>query len=503
MLRFLRLRSSWLLLATLAVVFRYGSTPGQEKTPPPALVALKDAPANTWARIAWSPTGGREQPLFVYVAKLGRFVMASGIQATGGVVPRHYDSEEFDLKSSRWVNAYPVDVAAGRPASGPVGDDYASARVKIGYNGPELFYKATGTSGQYTWNRIDPADWEKVANPDPERMKKFYADLPANQWRSIPFAKYAPGSTNRWGTSAYDTARQQILLWGGGHATSQENDVAHFSMRGGCWTLGYHPDDPIETVYASQPTPVSFADRPHVPVHAYRAYCYDPPADRMCYLDRAYDLSAREWESRPVRGLLHRGTMHSHMAPTPHGAVTFSAQGLFRHDAKGTQWVQLPWKGPRPAGIWCDGDGLRYDPKRDCLWLSVGTDLYRYHFKSGEGEKLPLRVPKVLGKYIFHAESAYLPDADLILSMRQFTRPDGTQAQLAFDPNESQFLWVPLRFVGLDGKEVAFRGEALSWHDALAYDADLKLAVLNCSSLRQVFVLRFDRKTAKLAPVEE
>ena len=82
-------------------------------------------------------------------------------------------------------------------------------------------------------------------------------------------------------------------------------------------------------------------------------------------------------------------------------------------------------------------------------------------------------------------------------------KPNGKPAQIAFDPSESKFYWVPLRFIGLDGKDVAFKGEALSWHDALAYDPDLKLVVLNCSSLRQVFVLRLDRTTAKLDAIVE
>lgn len=349
---------------------------------------------------------------------------------------------------------------------------------------------AVGASGQYTWNRIAPADWEHIADPDAERMRQFFVQLPPNQWTSIPFAKYAPGATNRWGTSAYDTQRQQVLLWGGGHATSHENDVSHFSLRGGCWTLGYHPDDPIEIVYASQPTPVSFADRPHVPVHAYRAYCYDPAADVMHFLDRSYDLTARQWRTQPLPGLSHRGVMHTHMAATPHGAVTFSGAGLFRFDAAKSQWRKLPWDGPQPESIWCDGDGLCYDSKRDALWLSIGADLYRYDFATGRGEKPALSRPPEVGKFIFQAEAAYIAHADLILVMRPTRRSDGRLANLAFAPADNTFRWLELPFVGADGKPVEFRGDAFSWHDAIAYDPELKLAVLNSSHLRQVFVLR-------------
>jgi len=684
--------------------------------PAAAPAALKDAPANTWVKVLEMKTGAREQPLFVYAANIKKFILATGMQASGGVVPRHYDTEEFDLATCKWVNAYPPAVAAGRPESGPVGDDYSKARVKQGNSGPELFYKdgeflrlgaggqwletrttydwcyvpdhgkvyasmwdktlcydvpartwqdlqakprekcrvwgslcydpvnkeilhsgggggsadvsiwayrieknewrriefgsaklkdlsakakdlrwqakallgacanrfavaetaqeskadlaakaaelagaaerlageiqaaglagtektagemavrrlgpavaalkaagpalsgtiapgniaavrairaileqvvdalaaeppgrarsqtaydpvrkkivlfggdgldrtlsdtwlydcatraweqkfpekcpapraghilawlpragrivlaggysrdwlaqeiwtydvaaddwqlllhvplqpedwgrqkhsqncprvtcrltqagavneddvlvctnggtvwacqvgpdkadAAGTAahaataGSYTFNRIDPATWENAARPEPEKTRQFLNDLPANQWTALKFPMYAPGATNRWGTTAYDTDRHQLLLWGGGHATSHENDVAHFSLLGGFWTIGYHPDDPIETVYASQPTPLSFHDRCHVPIHAYKAYCYDPSAGRMFHFDRAYNPAVREWEPAPLPGLEHRGTMHSFMAPTPQGAATYSEMCL-------------------------------------------------------------------------------------------------------------------------------------------------------------------------------
>ncbi len=62
-----------------------------------APASLADAPPNTWVKALVTETGWREQPLFVYVPALKRFVMASGMQAYGGNVPRHYDTEELDL----------------------------------------------------------------------------------------------------------------------------------------------------------------------------------------------------------------------------------------------------------------------------------------------------------------------------------------------------------------------------------------------------------------------
>ncbi|KKL80623.1 hypothetical protein LCGC14_2002920, partial [marine sediment metagenome] len=106
----------------------------------PNLDAIKAAPANTWVKILQAKTGGRDQPMFVYASKIKRFVSAAGMQHYGGVKPRHYDTEEFDLAKGKWFNAYPAGAGQGRAESGPVSEAYAKQRAKHGYNGRKLFY---------------------------------------------------------------------------------------------------------------------------------------------------------------------------------------------------------------------------------------------------------------------------------------------------------------------------------------------------------------------------
>ena len=358
------------------------------------------------------------------------------------------------------------------------------------------------TSGSYTFSRIDPATWENAAKPEPQETRQLLNDLPANQWTALKFPMYAPGAQNRWGTTAYDTDRHQLLFWGGGHATSQEDDVAHFSVLGGFWTIGYHPDDPIEIVYASVPTPLSFNDRVHVPIHAYKAYDYDPMAGLMFYFDRAYNPAVREWEPAPLPGLEHKGPMNSFLAPTPQGAVTYSEKGLFRFDAKAGRWQKLPWNGPAFGPIWCDGHGLRYDSKRDCLWMANDKAIFRYDLATGKAEKLDVKKPKALGQFIFWGEEVYLPDADLILMMKLFKRPDGRFANVAWDPGNGRFYWVDLAFIENE-RPVEFKDSPFSWSDALRYDPALKLVLLNNSSARKVWILKFDRKTARMEEMKD
>jgi len=363
---------------------------------------------------------------------------------------------------------------------------------------------AAASSGTYTWNTIDPATWEKAAVTDPAKARKFLDELPANSWVPFVFPKYAPGARNRWGTSAYDTDRHQFLFWGGGHATSHENDVAHFSLRGGFWTIGYHPDDPIEPVYASQPTLLSFNDRCHVPMHAYKGYTYDPTAQRMFHFERAYNPLVREWEPAPLPGLEHRGVMNSHMKTTPAGAVVYSDRGLFRFDAGTNAWIKLPWNGPKPQrGGWCDGPCLIYDSRRNCLWMTTDKEIVKYDFATGSSEKIECAKPAALDEWIFRGgEAVHLPDADLILAMCPLKRGEGRFSSYAWNPNDRRFYWVALPFME-GGKEVAFKEPPFSYSDALAYDPDFKLVLLNNSSAYKVWALRFERQTARLEMMDK
>ena len=189
------------------------------------------------------------------------------------------------------------------------------------------------------------------------------------------------------------------------------------------------------------------------------------------------------------------------MEATPQGAVVYSEKGLFRLDARARKWRQLPWSGPEFGRIWCDGHCLCYDSKRDCLWLANDTFIIRYDIKTGQATRLDVEKPTAIGKWLLWSEQVYLPDADLILLMRLFQKPDGTLSSVAWDPAESKYHWVDLDFVS-DGKPVEFEKSPFSWSDAMRYDPELKLVLLNNSSAQKVWTMRFDRKAAKMVEVK-
>ncbi|MFO7900594.1 MAG: kelch repeat-containing protein, partial [Planctomycetota bacterium] len=393
-------------------------------------------------------------------------------------------------------NGYPLvgDVAPGDVlfALPPRSSAVWACRIDVSKTDAKNQAKLAVEPGTFTFHGIDPAAWEKAANPDRERMKKFFDELPKNQWTAIPFAKRPPVARNIWGTTAYDRDRHQFLFWGGGHATSKMNAVCHFSIRGGCWTLAYWPDEPLNPgSYMSWGGP-TFQDRPAMPwAHAYQAYEYDP-SGRMLLLGRAYDVRARAWLPEPVEGLKHAGLMHSMVEWTPHGVVCYSKKrrgpvlGLYRYEAKSGAFKKQPWKGPTLARVWCDGTAMCYDRTRDCLWLSNGH-VIRYDFKTGEARQ----VETTPAKMTLDREAVHIPGADLILQ-------GGHRATAAWDPKTGDFLRLDLPWV-VDAKKVEVPN--LHWHAGIAYDPQFEAVLINDLRNRRVWALRFDRDAAKLTEI--
>ncbi|MFW6157802.1 MAG: Kelch repeat-containing protein [Planctomycetota bacterium] len=108
---------------------------------------------------------------------------------------------------------YPIvgDIAPGDVlfALPPRSDSVWACRIDASKTDAKNQAKLAVEPGTFTFHRIDPAAWEKVAKPDADRMKAFFDELPNNQWTSIPFAKRPPLARNIWGTTAYDRDRHR------------------------------------------------------------------------------------------------------------------------------------------------------------------------------------------------------------------------------------------------------------------------------------------------------
>lgn len=346
----------------------------------------------------------------------------------------------------------------------------------------------------------DPAFYHRGVSPDPDGTAAMWAAVPANVWSAISPPRQV--DTCGWGTSTFDPDRRQVLYWGGGHSEYKGTNVFHYSLATNLWSTGCRPDWVLEWSGGFLcPALLSFQGRPHVPVHAYQAYAYDPPAGKMLAIRETtwlYDVAARRWEFPPVDPPFRADVMHVALETTPDGVVAWADTGnqddarLFRWDHQASGWQELAKTGPSLPRPWCDGSGMAYDETRNALWLSAGRSLYRYDIDTGALSAVPGGVPAVLGDHALWREQVHLPEADLILLMRRFDGPAGGKVNVAYDPAAARWYAVDLPFS--DGAEHEF-----SWSAALLRDPATGLVLLH--NPVTFWVLRFDRATAAMTDI--
>jgi hypothetical protein len=262
------------------------------------------------------------------------------------------------------------------------------------------------------------------------------------------------------------------------------------------------------------PALLSFHNRPHIPVHAYQTYAYDPPSGLMVAVRGTtflYDVARREWQFPPVNTPFLADVMRVSLETTPMGVVAWAQkeQGrdnngrLWIFDGKTRAWKLLPQTGPGIQGPWCDGSGLCYDAKRNCLWLAPKRELFRYDFADGTMVKVETKPPKALGQFALWREQVHVPEADLILLMRLWPGPDGQPRQAAYDPVANKWYWLTLPFVTADGRPHAFgkKDTPFSWNSARCHDRRFGVVLLH--NPVSVWALRFHRETARMSEVQE
>ncbi len=185
--------------------------------------ALKAAPSNTWVKIHEFPeSGARAAPAFFYDLSLRKFVLTGG--APGGAYgqsPRHYDTEEFDLASAVWSNAYPSGAGSDyAPVSGAthapqtLRDDAAREfrRDKAGYLRIPWWYGYGNGSGvyfQFAWD----ADSRKLLACIQNQTVIY--DPVSRAWSQTSAAPFSKGAFMHWGSFCYDPIHHEVVSVGG------------------------------------------------------------------------------------------------------------------------------------------------------------------------------------------------------------------------------------------------------------------------------------------------
>jgi hypothetical protein len=220
------------------------------------------------------------------------------------------------------------------------------------------------------------ADFSEVKD-DPKG--KDLAALPANQWVKLTPAPRTPAQGCRqrdWSTSTWDSDREQVLMWGGGHCVRSSSVPLHYSPVSNRIVEGYDADEPY--CYNGWCGPCSsLLNRQWIDTHAYHLYAYDPKC-KLLVTARGflYDPERMDWvRAEPFPSPFRYSWGSIVIASSPHGAVAWGVAGetpgLWLFDRE-RGWTPLEAKG-KLFTPWCDSHGMVYDAKRDrMLFSSVG-----------------------------------------------------------------------------------------------------------------------------------
>ncbi|MGD0092894.1 MAG: kelch repeat-containing protein [Planctomycetota bacterium] len=338
----------------------------------------------------------------------------------------------YNPAADRWdlAGCWPLPSKGKGPvessAPAPVGDFYGYSADKfsppaLGAGPDDVLVFAKHAARKLpceTWTlqldpaKSDPAARERLGTAPNERLYRtgmFLASycetpqepkdtgldtLPDNQWVKLPNPPRNPlyGCRQRdWSTCVWDSDRDQILHWGGGHCVRSASTVAHYSPASGRIVEGFDADEPYGR-NGGGAFDSSVLNRPWVSTHNYNHYAYDPKCKLLVsgrgYL---YDPERMDWlraEQLPVPYHFEWG--NTVVKSSAHGAVAWARKkgsdnfGLWLFDRE-QGWVDLQPQG-KIFAAYCDSSGIVYDSKR--LQDEGAGDRYAGELRAGQD---PLR----------------------------------------------------------------------------------------------------------------
>lgn len=284
----------------------------------------------------------------------------------------------------------------------------AAETIRLGIDGKTEVHR----TGSYLPSFYDT----NVPAVDTALNEQMLKSLTPNTWTKITPPKNHLFNRD-YGYAVYDSDRDLILRWAGGHASYHGNDMPQYSPHTNRWHISHEPALPIEFNYANAMSPfnMDFYNRPMMTGHTYSTYSYDPAIKRlvlftwrMTYL---YNPATMLWEmdkqisNHPDMVDLNSYPeirMYSSLTGTPHGTLGWIrtkpypfTTGLFLLDPDSLKWNRLSISVSIPP-FYGDNGGAAYDSKRDRVMLYRGgsdTILF-YNFKTSSITKtIPQGTP--------------------------------------------------------------------------------------------------------------
>ena len=348
--------------------------------------------------------------------------------------------------------------------------------------------------------------WYQAGIPaaDPAQVKRELADLPANRWVLRPTPK-RPAPNMDWGSAVFSPELDQILRFSGGHSAYSGTAPQVYDVATDRYSIPFAPEFPIDWCFSNDQVPgeYSFRGNPWMTGHTYKSCGYEPTLKAMVFAPHQYtyffDPRAGKWARNHEISPFRPSFYTVNLVTTRAGVVAwaFAKQGepgLWRLDLETKTWQPLTVKGKllSPA---VDNCGFAFDSKRNRIVFFLrgdkgGAKLVAYDFATAEVSPLEAAgsasvVETNRDKANFR-EAIYLPHDDLILI---------GATGLVYDCAKNAWLQVS---IPSDTPPITKEG---SYNIGVMYDPTRNLVwAVNTNS--QVFVLKFDPKSAGLEPLK-
>ena len=183
--------------------------------------------ANVFTKLGEGDTGTRRNASMVYLASTGEYVLNGGSILIGGSHP--YDVQGLALADGVWRNHHPFDKAA--VWGGDTGNTSAPEPVNEGFNSVDSQGVVRPSWGVYP---NIPTYFQYAYDPATERQvfylknRTFVYDVAARTYDfptvTIDPVGGPPKAPLVWGAMAYDSAADQVVLFGGGNVRSARAD---------------------------------------------------------------------------------------------------------------------------------------------------------------------------------------------------------------------------------------------------------------------------------------
>ncbi len=374
-------------------------------------------------------------------------------------------------------------------------------------------------SRTYRTGALHPDFFLEGDRPDAASFAARLAELPANTWVAIDPAQ-RPALNRDWGVARIDTRRDLMLRWSGGHSAHGGSDVPHFHFATGRWELAFPVEFPLGQLYSntSYPNGWNFNRRPWVTGHTYQNYEFDPPSGMMVKAGRpnhfyVYDPDRADWVSRGPKpeAMRYNSCFYTlTCAATPRGIVCWGANGrVHRYDHEAGGWSELELSGDPLPGAHVDNSSIVYDSKRNRL-LIVNTLGYEKKFEgtvyaldpdSGRVTALKPAGTEQAIRFATIDRTCYDAANDLLL-MGTYLKDSGEQTPTpAYDCAENRWVLLDIAYTTGERLNNVRRDFPHGRSDALMHDARRNL-IWGVDTKGQVYVLRLERKTANVRPLE-